>query len=108
MPTKIYRIKINDFWINVSYSPPHYPRQKTKKSNVPKMSLILPVQITTSPIFKITEPGIPFHRAVLSEHFNSLFIQTFNLAAVRNHVHNTFALHANAYCERIRLLNLNE
>ena len=36
MPTKIYRIKMNDFWINVSYSPPHYPRQKTKKSNVPK------------------------------------------------------------------------
>ena len=26
MPTKIYRIKMNDFWINVSYSPPHYPR----------------------------------------------------------------------------------
>ena len=30
MPTKIYRIKINDFWINVSYSP-HYPRQKNKE-----------------------------------------------------------------------------
>ena len=30
MPTKIYRIKMNDFWINVSYSPPHYPRQETK------------------------------------------------------------------------------
>ena len=37
MPTKIYRIKMNDFWINVSYSPPHYARQKTKKSNVPKI-----------------------------------------------------------------------
>ena len=37
MPTKIYRIKINDFWINVSYSPPHYPRQKTKKSKVAKI-----------------------------------------------------------------------
>ena len=24
MPTKIYRIKMNDFWINVSYSPPQY------------------------------------------------------------------------------------
>ena len=37
MPTKIYRIKMNDFWIIVSYSPPHYARQKTKKSNVPNM-----------------------------------------------------------------------
>ena len=38
MPTKIYRIKMNDFWINVSYSPPHkYPRQKTKKLKVPKI-----------------------------------------------------------------------
>ena len=37
MPTKIYRIKMNDFRIIVSYSPPHYPRQKTKKSNVPKI-----------------------------------------------------------------------
>ena len=37
MPTKIYRTKMNDFWINVSYSPPHYPRQKAKKSNVPKI-----------------------------------------------------------------------
>ena len=37
MPTKIYRIKMNDFWINVSYSPPHYPRQKTKKLNMPKL-----------------------------------------------------------------------
>ena len=37
MPTKIYRIKMNDFWINVSYSPPRYARQKTKKSNMPKM-----------------------------------------------------------------------
>ena len=36
MPTKIYRIKMKDFWISVSYSPPHYPRQKTKKSKVPK------------------------------------------------------------------------
>ena len=27
---------LNDFWINVSYSP-HYPRQKTKKSKVPKI-----------------------------------------------------------------------
>ena len=36
-PTKIYGIKMNDFWINVSYSPPHYPRQKTKKSKLPKM-----------------------------------------------------------------------
>ena len=41
MPTKIYRIKMNDFWINVSYSPPHYPRQKTKKSNVPKRFFIM-------------------------------------------------------------------
>ena len=31
MPTKIYRIKMNDFWINVSYSPPHYSRQKNKE-----------------------------------------------------------------------------
>ena len=37
MPTKIYRIKMNDFLINVSYSPPHYARQKTKKSNVQKI-----------------------------------------------------------------------
>ena len=37
MPTKIYRIKMNDFWINVSYSPPNYPRQKQIKSKVPKM-----------------------------------------------------------------------
>ena len=34
MPTKIYLIKMKDFWISVS---PHYPRQKTKKSKVPKM-----------------------------------------------------------------------
>ena len=46
MPTKIYGIKINDFWINVSYSPPHYPRQKTKKSKLPKIDKCL--QITTS------------------------------------------------------------
>ena len=38
MPTKIYRIKMNEFWINGSYSPLHYARQKTKKSNMPKMS----------------------------------------------------------------------
>ena len=31
MPTKIYRIKMNDFWINVRYSRPHYPRQKNKE-----------------------------------------------------------------------------
>ena len=31
MPTKIYRIKMNDFWINVSYSSPHYPRSKNKE-----------------------------------------------------------------------------
>ena len=37
MPTKIYRIKMSDFWISVSYSPPHYPRQNTKKSKVPKI-----------------------------------------------------------------------
>ena len=37
MPTKIYGIKMNDFWINVRYSPPHYARQKTKKSNKLKM-----------------------------------------------------------------------
>ena len=37
MPTKIYLIKMNDFWFNVSYGPPHYPRQKTKKSKLPKM-----------------------------------------------------------------------
>ena len=35
MPTKIYRIKMNDFWINVSYSPPHYALKKTNKSNMP-------------------------------------------------------------------------
>ena len=37
MSTLIYRIKINYFWFNVSYSPPHYACQKTKKSNKPKM-----------------------------------------------------------------------
>ena len=37
MPTKIYLIKMNDFWINVSYNSPHYPRQKTKKLKVSKM-----------------------------------------------------------------------
>ena len=31
MPTKKYRIKMNDFWINGSYSPPHHPRQKNKE-----------------------------------------------------------------------------
>ena len=37
MPTEIYRIKMNEFWINGSYSPLHYARQTTKKSNMPKM-----------------------------------------------------------------------
>ena len=36
MPTRIYRIKMNDFWINVSYSPPHYPRQKNKEIEIAK------------------------------------------------------------------------
>ena len=36
MPTKIYLIKMNDFWINVSYILLN-PTQKTKKSNVPKI-----------------------------------------------------------------------
>ena len=31
MPTKIYRIKMNDFWINVSYSPSSLPTLKNKE-----------------------------------------------------------------------------
>lgn len=30
MPTKIYRIKINTFWITASYTAPHYARPKNK------------------------------------------------------------------------------
>ena len=37
MPTQIYLMKMNDFWITVSYSPPHYQRQKSKKSKVQKI-----------------------------------------------------------------------
>ena len=59
MPTKIYRIKSNDCWINVSYSPPHYAHQKTKKSNMPKMTK-MPSNHNKSN-FKITETA-PFHR----------------------------------------------
>ena len=36
-PLKIYRIKMNDFWINVSYSFFFCGRQKTKKSECAKM-----------------------------------------------------------------------
>ena len=31
MPTKIYRIKINDFWINVSYSLSSLPTSKNRE-----------------------------------------------------------------------------
>ena len=31
MPTKSYRIKMNDFWINVSYSPSSLPTSKNKE-----------------------------------------------------------------------------
>ena len=46
MPTKIFRIKINDFWINVTNSPPHYARQKTKKSNMPPIRTRAPGGLT--------------------------------------------------------------
>ena len=75
MPTKIYRIKINDFWINVSYSPPHYPRQK-KQRNRKCQKLDKCLQITTSPFSKITETA-PFPPSRLSDisiaiHSNSI------------------------------------
>ena len=57
MPTKIYRVKMNDFWINVSYSPPHYPCQKTRNRKCQKWDKCR--QITTSPFSKITETA-PF------------------------------------------------
>ena len=103
MPTKIYRIKMNDFWINVSYSPPHYARQKNKEIECAKNEINAfksqQVQISKS------QNLLPFHRADCFEHFNSYSFK-FN-SGVRNHVQNTFALQQ-TYCERIPLLNLNE
>ena len=58
MPTKIYRIKMNDFWINVSYCTvliTHVKKQRNRKCQ--KWDKCLP--ITTSPISKITETA-PF------------------------------------------------
>ena len=90
MPTKIYRIKMNDFWINVSYNPPHYARQKTKKSNVPKWDKCL--QITTSPISK-SQKLLPFARHRLSD--ISIAIHSNSIAGS---VHNRFAV-KQTYCE---------
>ena len=58
MPTKIYRIKINDFWINVSYNPPHYAHQKTKKSNMTKENAFKSQQVQ----FQKSQKLLPFHR----------------------------------------------
>ena len=93
MPTKIYLIKMNDFWINVSYSPPHYPRQKTKKSQVPKNEINA---------FKSQQVQFQNHRnCSLSTtqtfgHFNSYSFK-FN-SGIRNHCHNRFAV-KQTYCE---------
>ena len=60
MPTKIYHIKMNDFWINVSYSPPSLPTSKNKEIESAKNE-INALQIT-SPISK-SQKLLPFHRA---------------------------------------------
>ena len=61
MPTKIYRIKMNDFWINVSYSPPHYARQKNKEivSAKHEINAFKSKQV----LFLKLQKLLPFHRA---------------------------------------------
>ena len=61
MPTKIYRIKMNDFWINVSYSPPHYPRKKNKEIESAKneINAFKSQQV----LFPKSQKLLPFHRA---------------------------------------------
>ena len=93
MPTKIYRIKMNDFWVNVSYSPPHYPHQKQRNWICQKWDKCL--QITTSPFSKITETApFPPHRLWNT----SIAIHSNSIAGYVHHVHNKFALQQ-TYCE---------
>ena len=93
MPTKIYHIKMNDFWTNVSYSPPHYPRQKNKEIESAKNEINA---------FKSQQVQFKNHRncslstAQTFGHLNSYSFK-FN-CGVRNHVHNRFALQK-TYCE---------
>ena len=81
MPTKFYRIKMNDFWINVSYSPPHYPRQKQRNRNCQKWDIINAFK-SQQVLFLKSHKLLPFHRTDFG-HFNSNSI-------VRNQVHNRF------------------
>ena len=83
MPTKIYRIKMNDFWINVSYSPPHYPRQKQRNRNCQnEINAFKSQQV----LFLKSQKLLPFHRTDFG-HFNSY---SFKFNSLRNHVHNRF------------------
>ena len=51
---------MNDFWINVSYSPPHNPRQKNKeiKSAKNEINAFKSQQVQ----FKKSQKLLPFHR----------------------------------------------
>ena len=68
MPTKIYRIKMHDFWINVSYSPPHYPRQKNKEIEIAEneINAFKSQQV----LFLKSQKVLPFHSTDFG-HFNS-------------------------------------
>ena len=88
MPTKIYGIKMNDFWINVSYcQSSSLPTSKNKEIKCAKNEINA---------FKSQQVQFQNHRTCsLStvqtfEHFNSYSFK-FN-SGVCNHVHNTFAL----------------
>ena len=96
MPTKIYLIKMNDFWINVSYSPPHYPRKKNKEIECAKNEI---TAFISQQVQFQNHRNCSLSTAQTFEHFNSYSFK-FN-SGVRNHVHNTFALQQ-TYCERIR------
>ena len=81
MPTKIYVIKMNDFWINVSYSPPHYPRQKTKEIEIAEneINAFKSQQV----LFLKSQKMLPFHRTDFG-HFNSYSFEFNSTSTVHN------------------------
>ena len=83
-PLKIYLIKMNDFWINVSYSL-HYPCKK-KQRNLKCQKWDKCLQITTSPFFYWKSQKLLLSTAQTFGHFNSYSFK-FN-SGVRNHVYN--------------------
>ena len=81
MPTKIYGIKMNDFWINVSYSSSSLPTSKNKEIEIAENEInAFKSQVL---FLKSQKNASPFHRTDFG-HFNSYSFKFNSTSTVHN------------------------